>query len=90
LTGITHPSIVVPMIGDTPASSSLEAELKGLEQRIDELIRACEELKAENRSLRTQRDALLSERAGLVEKTDIARTRVEAMIDRLKSMEHGA
>ena len=71
------------MANDDP----VELELKRLEHRLDELIRTCETLKEENRVLRAQRDGLLSERAGLMEKAELARTRVEAMISRLKTME---
>lgn len=74
------------MVNDDP----VELELKRLEHRIDELIRTCETLKEENRALRTQRDDLLNERTGLMEKTELARTRVEAMVSRLKAMEHEA
>ena len=64
-----------------------ELELRGLEVRIDELIRTVSLLTEENRGLRTQREQLTSERAELIEKTEQARGRVESMINRLKSME---
>ncbi|NIR59377.1 MAG: TIGR02449 family protein [Gammaproteobacteria bacterium] len=64
-------------------------EVKRLEARIEELIRTCDRLRDENRSLREQQEALMGERARLIEKTELARNRVEAMINRLKSMEHG-
>jgi len=66
------------------------ADLKALEARIDELIAACEELRDENRALREQQSQLMAERAGLIEKSELARSRVEAMIARLKAMELGA
>ena len=44
-------------------------------------------LKEENRSLRNQQDSLVTERANLIEKNELARTRVEAMINRLKAIE---
>ena len=67
-----------------------QLDLRQLEARVDELIRACERLKDENVSLRTQQDSLVAERAALIEKTEQARTRVEAMIMRLKAMEQDA
>ncbi|MFA7096787.1 MAG: TIGR02449 family protein [Gammaproteobacteria bacterium] len=73
------------MANDDP----VELELKRLEHRIDELIRTCESLKEENRALRVQRDDLLTERNSLAEKAELARTRVEAMISRLKTLEQG-
>lgn len=68
-------------------SDDAELDLKKLEARTEELIRTCSFLKEENTSLRTRQDSLVAERAALIEKTELARTRVEAMITRLKSME---
>ncbi|MBW9257466.1 MAG: TIGR02449 family protein [Candidatus Thiodiazotropha sp. (ex. Lucinisca nassula)] len=64
-----------------------ELDLQALEVRVEELIRACSYLKDENKSLRMRQENLVAERAALIEKTELARTRVEAMITRLKSME---
>ncbi len=62
-------------------------DLDRLEAKVEELIRACASLKQENSSLRTRQDNLVAERASLIEKAELARSRVEAMIARLKSME---
>ena len=62
-------------------------DLSRLEARIDELIRTVEELAEENRALRDQQSNLMSERAALIEKSELARSRVESMIARLKAME---
>ncbi len=64
-----------------------EMDLQALEIRVEELIRACSYLKDENKSLKQRQDNLVAERAALIEKTELARARVEAMITRLKSME---
>jgi cell division protein ZapB len=64
-----------------------ELDLRKLEQRVEELIHTCSYLKDENKSLRVRQDSLVAERAALIEKTEQARSRVEAMITRLKSME---
>ena len=66
-----------------------EMDLQKLEQRVDELIRTVNLLQEENQALRVSQDSLTAERAELIEKTELARTRVEAMITRLKSMESG-
>lgn len=68
-------------------SNNTELDLRKLEVRVEELIRACAYLKEENKSLRLTQDNLVAERAALIEKTEQARTRVEAMISRLKAME---
>ena len=49
-----------------------------------------EHLKEENRALRQRHEALANERATLLNKNEQVRTRVEAMIGRLKTLEHGA
>lgn len=67
-----------------------ETDLNHLEQRIDELIDTVSQLTNENTSLRQQKDKLNTERSHLIEKTEVARNRVEAMISRLKSLELGS
>jgi len=74
----------------TTPQSVTEQELQKLEVRLEELVNTITRLKEENRSLRNQQDSLVSERANLIEKNEMARTRVEAMINRLKAMEQGA
>ena len=64
-----------------------ETDLKILERRVDELIQRLNAVNSENLSLRDSQAALIAERARLIEKTELARTRVEGMISRLKAME---
>lgn len=64
-------------------------DLQSLEAQVDALIRTCEQLAEENKALRDQQANLMAERASLIEKSELARTRVEAMIARLKAMEIG-
>ena len=71
-------------------TSPVESELRRLDKRIEELIRALSQLKEENRALRQRQDILTAERTALLQRNEQARTRVEAMIGRLKAMEHGA
>ncbi len=65
------------------------AELGRLEKRIDSLVEVCDQLKEENKSLRARQDTLTAERASLLQKNEQVRARVEAMVSRLKAMEHG-
>lgn len=58
-----------------------------LEQKIDELIKFCEALNNENNALKSKASNWALERSRLVEKNEIARVKVEAMITRLKSLE---
>ncbi len=66
-----------------------EHELKRLEQRVDALVRVCDQLQDENKSLKQRQDVLTAERANLLQKNEQVRARVEAMIGRLKAMEQG-
>jgi cell division protein ZapB len=75
---------------DQNASNLDSTDLQALEVQVDELIRTCDQLSDENRALRDQQSSLVAERAGLIEKSELARSRVEAMIARLKAMEIGA
>jgi len=71
-------------------SPSLDnTDLRALESQVDELIQTCEQLSSENQALRDQQSTLVAERASLIEKSELARSRVEAMIARLKAMEIG-
>ncbi len=89
LTRYRRPSILTRMENGS-AKTMLEADLAGLERWLDELIRTIERLKDENRSLRQQQQTLATERSTLIQKNELARNRIEAMIAQLKSMEHGA
>lgn len=65
----------------------VESEIKKLEHLVDELLSACQHLRHENSLLRERQAALVNERAGLIEKNEQARLRVESMIMRLKTLE---
>ncbi len=69
---------------------NFESELRRLEERVDALVRVCDQLQDENRSLRQRQDVLTAERANLLQKNEQVRARVEAMIGRLKAMEQGS
>ncbi len=61
--------------------------LKDLEHKIDELIALCKELNRENRALKADNAGWRDERRDLIDKNELARSKVEAMIDRLRTME---
>jgi len=68
-------------------SDGAELDLDQLETRVDDLIRTISRLRSENISLLTRQEDLMSERAALIEKSEQAKSRLESMIGRLKSME---
>jgi cell division protein ZapB len=63
------------------------AQVERLSARLDKLQELVRRLADENRSLRQGQEQLASERAQLLNKNELARSRVEAMINRLKSLE---
>ena len=76
-------------MSESAARSPVDAELRRLEKRLEELIATIGHLKEENRALRQRQDSLINERANLLQKNEQVRARVEAMIGRLKAMEQG-
>ena len=68
---------------------NFESDLKRLEDRLDDLVKICNQLQTENKSLKEKQETLSKERATMVQKNEEVRARVEAMILRLKSMEQG-
>lgn len=65
----------------------LAEELQRLLARVDQLATLLQRTQDENRSLRQQHEQMATERAQLLAKQEQARSRVEAMISRLKSLE---
>ncbi len=59
-----------------------------LECQIEALIDLCENLNAENRTLRERHFQWLNEKSELIKKNEIAASKIESMINRLKSLEH--
>ncbi len=66
---------------------TLHDEVDTLESRLHEVVALCSRLQLENQSLKEQQGALVEERARLIDKNETARSKVEQMIIRLKSME---
>ncbi len=70
------------------AANTVEAELAALSRALDQALERMRRLAEENASLRRGRDQLVGERAALMTRNEQARARVEAMIERLKSLEN--
>jgi cell division protein ZapB len=62
-------------------------QFKLLERKIGDLIALCEQLDQENRTLKSAANGWQQEREQLIQKTEMARSKVEAMIIRLRAME---
>lgn len=75
------------MISAMNTADAMQEELAALAKQVDQLLDTLRRLTDENRSLRQSQDQLSGERAGLLARNEQARSRVEAMIQRLKSLE---
>lgn len=69
------------------SKSGASTEWIALEQKVSELLELCAVLSRENRALRAQQQNWTTERAKLIEKNELAKSRVESMIIRLKALE---
>jgi cell division protein ZapB len=74
----------------TVDKNGLDGEMRRLEKQLDALLATMSTLREENRALRHRQDNLANERASLMQRNEQVRTRVEAMIGRLKTLEHNS
>lgn len=65
------------------------SNFKTLENKVDELIKLCSDMKKENQLLRDKENILRNERESLLGKNQLARVRLEKVLRRLKSLEEG-
>jgi len=66
---------------------SAGVNINTLEKRIDELIELCDELESKHGAMETDRKNWMQERTRLLEKNEMTKAKIEAMIIRLKSLE---
>ena len=62
-------------------------DINTLEKRIDELIALCDELESKHLAMANDRGSWIQERTSLLEKNEMTKAKIEAMIMRLKSLE---
>ena len=60
--------------------------IENFEQKLDQLIVACQQLKEENTVLREREADLVGERGELLQKNEMARQQIKTMISRLQSL----
>ena len=65
----------------------LANQLNTLEAKVEELIELSAALAGENRALRERNRTWAAERAELIERNELARNKIDALIGRLKSMD---
>ncbi|HEY9447079.1 MAG TPA: hypothetical protein VIQ62_08390 [Burkholderiales bacterium] len=61
----------------------MEAELKSLEQKIDQLVELCQRLRADNQQLRQQLASAVNDNRLLQDKIATATTRLENLLTRI-------
>ena len=69
------------------AHSMADTSLGSLAAKVDQLVKLCDQLSRENKALREKESLWVRDRSRLIEKNELARSRVESMISRLKSLE---
>lgn len=72
------------------STDPLESEISALENTVERLLETLCRLNDENRGLRYSQEQLSGERANLMARNEQARSRVEAMIQRLKALENNS
>ncbi|MEX0604753.1 MAG: TIGR02449 family protein [Marinobacter sp.] len=65
-----------------------QPELQALADKLDRLIDRCRKLEQDNAAMRELQDDWNRERAQLIQKNDLAKNKIEAMIGRLRALEH--
>ena len=65
------------------------SSFKTLENKVDELIKLCTEMRRENQLLRDKEHQWRNERDTLLGKNQLARVRLEKVLRRLKTLEQG-
>ena len=63
-------------------------DLQQLEKQIDDLLKGSRRTREENMLLKSQQSAWVTERAKLVESTELARSRIDKMVERLKELDN--
>lgn len=77
-------------MSENDKSGLQERDLRDLEVRVEELIRACSFLRDENKTLRAREHELEAELDRLASKNTQAKDRVAGLIERLKLLESEA
>lgn len=65
-----------------------QSELQAMADKLDRLIERCRKLEQDNAALRELQDDWNRERAQLIQRNDLAKNKIEAMISRLRALEH--
>ena len=64
-----------------------DQQINRFSDKVEQLIQHCSKLESDNAALKLQQDHWHTERATLLQKNDLARNKIEAMIGRLRALE---
>jgi len=64
--------------------------IEALETRVDALIQKCNKLNIENQSLKENNQELADSKQSVLEKNNLAKTKAETILERLRSIEDSA
>ena len=64
------------------------SQLKIFSNKVEQLLVYCQKLEQENLMLKSRQNDWQGERTKLLQKNDLAKNKIESMIDRLKALEH--
>ena len=65
-----------------------ESDFIALDQKMHNLVALCRKLTMENQQLRRQEQSWRAEKAKLMKKNDVVRSKLETIIGRLRPLEH--
>jgi cell division protein ZapB len=74
------------MHNESKTGGRIMTDTDNFEEKLDRLIELCQQLKRDNKALREREDDLLGERSQLMKKNEMARQKVETMINRLQAL----
>lgn len=61
----------------------MDAELRSLEDKVNQVVRLCQRLRSDNHDLRQQLASALNDNKQLAEKIGVASTRLEALLTQI-------
>ena|GEM_PF-650154 len=81
--------IIVVMVSKITEKEVLEV-IEILETRVDDLIQKCDQLNIENQSLKENNQELSETQQSILKKNNLAKSKAETILERLRSIENSA
>ena len=81
--------IIVVIVSKITEKEVLEV-IESLEIRVDKLIQKCDQLNIENQSLKENNQKLSETQQSILKKNNLAKSKAETILERLRSIENSA